>query len=791
MKKVVILILVDGFRHDYVNPRDAPFLHQLARQNIDGIVRETFAFELRPAFFAGCQPEECGVAHMFYYNPKESPFRNIDVRDRDRSRITRELRAEAERRGHSLVKFVGSCAEIPLTLLKYFDFSEKYYTADRSSLGSHKTLFDYLRDDNKKWLWIAYPDGPGTTLGVLDEFNKKFSVAQDFIYLHFSELDWAGHQFGPHSDEQKKVMCEIDEAIRKVYARLNQSFDVVQGIIFGDHGQVKIEKNVDLELLLRQSGLVLEKDYICFLDSTQARFWCFNDKARKKIIDLLAKSPDGTLLTEADLDRLHFRFSDHRFGELIFVMNDEAGIFPNYFQREIAFKGLHGYLPEVIGNWAKLIVTGCDAQRKFTTPIELVDLFPTLLEMLGYQPPADARPQSLFVSVSDVQPQDRYKASVIMPTYNRLKILQEAIQSIENQTALKEDFEFVVVDDGSQDGTSEFLADYQSGTTLNFRYFYQRHGGPAAARNLGINESSGRITILLGDDMLAVPTLVADHLRFHREHPALSHSCVGFIDWAEDIEVNGLMRHVTSKNGGQQFNYVDVESQNPNDVSWRAFWSGNLSFKKSLALTHGLFNGEVFKHALWEDVELGYRLHRAGMILHFRKECKVSHKHVLTLEGFAERQRLVGWYIHELEKVGLPAIAWDIDCGLDGYWSRKALEQTTEAVRALGKQSSDGDEEIPARVYNAWLDYAARVGYAEHENSSKDEVEALIAHLHNFSLIEQKIECVEEENQRLRGRIQELQERVDRLQLFSDTVRRTFVYRVYRKLLRPFGINVR
>jgi glycosyltransferase involved in cell wall biosynthesis len=768
-KKVVILILVDGFRHDYVNSIDAPFLYQLARQNIDGIVRETFAFELRPAFFAGLQPEECGVAHMFYYNPKDSPFRDIDVRDRDRGRITRELRAAAKRRGHSLVKFIGSCGEIPLGLLKYFDFSEKYHTADPLSLGSHKTLFDYLREDKKKWLWIAYPDGPGTTVGVLDEFNRRFSPDRDFIYLHFSELDWTGHQFGPHSNEQEKVLREIDEAVGKVYAKLNQNYDAVQGIIFGDHGQVKIKSNIDIESLMRQSGLVLEKDYVCFLDSTQARFWCFNETARKKIIELFSDLPDGTLLTEADLDRLHFRFPDHRFGELIFVTKDETGIFPNYFQRGIAFKGLHGYLPEVKGNWAKLIITGCDARRKFAEPIELIDLFPTLLE------------KSLLPSLSIGRPQDRYKASVIMPTYNRLKILQESVQSIEKQTASRQDFELVVVDDGSQDGTWEFLANYQSKTTLNFRYLSQPHAGPAAARNLGINESSGEITILLGDDMLAAPTLVADHLRFHQEHSALSHGCLGFVDWAEGIEVNGLMRHVTSRDGGQQFNYEEVETQDPENVSWGAFWSGNLSFKKSFTLTHGLFNAEVFKHALWEDIELGYRLHNAGLVLHFRKECKAGHNHMLTLQGFAERQRLAGWYTHELEKLGVPVKAWRTDYIAEGYWSRKALKQTTEMLHAFGKHSGSDHKEIPARVYNTWLSYAAKVGYAERENALDDEVEAAVAHLHNLSLVEQKLESLKEDNRRIHKQAQDFQKDA----VFANAVRRTLVYRIYRRFIRP------
>ena len=129
-KKAVLLILIDGLRHDYLNPADAPFLSALGKQNIEGMIRETFAFELRPAFFAGLQPEECDVAHMYCYNPRESLFRSIRTWPDNRERITRHLRATAEKRGYSLVKHIGSPAEIPRELLRYFDFSEKYHTAE-------------------------------------------------------------------------------------------------------------------------------------------------------------------------------------------------------------------------------------------------------------------------------------------------------------------------------------------------------------------------------------------------------------------------------------------------------------------------------------------------------------------------------------------------------------------------------------------------------------------------------------------------------------------------------------
>jgi hypothetical protein len=118
----------------------------------------------------------------------------------------------------------------------------------------------------------------------------------------------------------------------------------------------------------------------------------------------------------------------------------------------------------------------------------------------------------------------------------------------------------------------------------------------------------------------------------------------------------------------------------------------------------------------------------------------------------------------------------------EGYWSKKALEETTELLHAFGKQSSSDGKEIPARIYNTWLNYAAKVGYAEREGALREEVEAVMAHLHNLSLAEQEIDNLKEENRQLREQTQELQKHA----VFGEAVRRTLAYRIYCKFIRPF-----
>jgi len=88
--------------------------------------------------------------------------------------------------------------------------------------------------------------------------------------------------------------------------------------------------------------------------------------------------------------------------------------------------------------------------------------------------------------------------SVIIPTYNRSHVLNDTIASVLRQSI--DDFELLIVDDGSTDNTATVVERVGDG---RIRYFRKQHAGLAAARNYGISKSQGRyITFLDDDDLL-------------------------------------------------------------------------------------------------------------------------------------------------------------------------------------------------------------------------------------------------------------------------------------------------
>lgn len=92
--------------------------------------------------------------------------------------------------------------------------------------------------------------------------------------------------------------------------------------------------------------------------------------------------------------------------------------------------------------------------------------------------------------------------SVVIATYNRAKLIGETLQSILAQDF--QDFELIIIDDGSSDNTREVIAPYRS----RVQYVYQPNRGPSAARNRGVALAAGNWISIQDSDDLAAP----DHL---------------------------------------------------------------------------------------------------------------------------------------------------------------------------------------------------------------------------------------------------------------------------------------
>ena len=103
--------------------------------------------------------------------------------------------------------------------------------------------------------------------------------------------------------------------------------------------------------------------------------------------------------------------------------------------------------------------------------------------------------------------------SIVIPTYNRKPILEKCLLALENQKLDKNvsSYEIVVVDDGSTDGTSDWIKENKE--ILPHVVFYeQEHGGPALGRNLGVIKSKYEIIIFIDSDLVVLENFIISHL---------------------------------------------------------------------------------------------------------------------------------------------------------------------------------------------------------------------------------------------------------------------------------------
>lgn len=195
-------------------------------------------------------------------------------------------------------------------------------------------------------------------------------------------------------------------------------------------------------------------------------------------------------------------------------------------------------------------------------------------------------------------------ATIQFCTYNRAAVLERVLDACFEQTISSENYELVVVDDGSSDTTPNVLERARRRANCPLTVIRQANSGLAKGRNAGIERASGERIIFIDDDVLPLPNFVEEHLRAHARFPSA-------IVRGGAIEVENL-------------DDLPPPVWSIENYSGNYFWTTNVSVPLATIRAIGGFD-ESFSEYGWEDIDVGLRLRKRGVRAVFRPQALVYH----------------------------------------------------------------------------------------------------------------------------------------------------------------------
>jgi glycosyltransferase involved in cell wall biosynthesis len=224
------------------------------------------------------------------------------------------------------------------------------------------------------------------------------------------------------------------------------------------------------------------------------------------------------------------------------------------------------------------------------------------------------------------------RISVVIPTYNRLDTLVRVIPALLAQDLPADQFEIIVADSLSNDGTAEYLADIALGAP-HLRHVPGPYTGRASARNAGIAAALAPLILFTDADIIAAPDLLTRHLARH-DQAGGPRAVVGL-----EIQVNSYEDYLRKR--AQPSVRDELHPRSRKTLDWLYFLTGNASAPRAQLDRVGRFD-EDFTGYGHEDLELGYRLKHAGVMLEYEPLAVNYHWHPVPFDQQQGRMELAG-----------------------------------------------------------------------------------------------------------------------------------------------------
>ncbi|MDG4792789.1 glycosyltransferase [Micromonospora sp. WMMD1082] len=283
---------------------------------------------------------------------------------------------------------------------------------------------------------------------------------------------------------------------------------------------------------------------------------------------------------------------------------------------------------------------------------------------------------------------DALRCTVVIPTYNRSELLRHSLDSLTRQRMPANQFEVIVVDDGSTDDTADVATSFQD--RLDLRYHYQPDEGfrAAAARNIGIADARSPICVFTDSGVMLHADNLNQHVASHQSTTgpaavlAYVYGCTDTGEYsrlvAECLDVDDLDGSIARMQAKRECRdirelFYDRYGEDLTRIPapWQIFWTGNVSAQTTQLRAVGGFD-EQFRTWGGEDLDLGYRLHLNGATFIFNRQAKAVHiPHERVLHTVIESGERSHRYM--AEKYRTPVIDLLADLPMERYFDFNEL----------------------------------------------------------------------------------------------------------------------
>ena len=157
------------------------------------------------------------------------------------------------------------------------------------------------------------------------------------------------------------------------------------------------------------------------------------------------------------------------------------------------------------------------------------------------------------------------KASLIIPTYNKLSRLNLLMASLKNQNCSTECFEVIIINDQSTDDTMAYLESLETAFALNI--IDQKHSGRSGTRNRGLMNAKNDVIIFVDDDLILSPDFISEHLKIHENGECVVHGKIANLPY---------LKFFADPSNGIFYNDLDMDISKADSMRQRCITEENI-----------------------------------------------------------------------------------------------------------------------------------------------------------------------------------------------------------------------